>query len=124
MRYLAEVAIVFSVDTEEQRAFDLWESRLVLDSESSRHALELALSNSRALLNDPKNWQALGYSSSPCFLAIKSIHTEIELTGKSAKCAAGCMTLTKTATLDESEMTRITALEEVLIPYRVMYPGQ
>jgi hypothetical protein len=70
MRYIAQVTIAFSANATHQDEFDIWESMVVLDSESPSHALGLALSSVRAVLDIPENWQTLGYSTKPCFYAM------------------------------------------------------
>lgn len=121
MRYLAQVTIAFSDDAKGPSVFDIWESMLVVDSESPSQALGQAISNSRMVFDDPEYWRALGYSKKPCFYAIRSIHTEVELPGRKASCNSDCMMLTMIGTFDETQMAKITAFEDVLVPYCVMY---
>jgi hypothetical protein len=123
MRYIAQVAIAFSHDAEGQHVFDIWESTLVLDSERPRQALAHAISNSRTVLDDPENWRALGYSNKPCLYAIRSLHNHVDLPRNNANRNSNCMMLTKVATVDEAEMAKIRAFEDVLVPYRVIHIG-
>ena len=121
MRYFAQVTIAFSDCEKGQNVFDIWESTLVLDAEGPGQALKQAIPNSRRVFDDPKNWRALGYLSNPCFYGVRSIHTEEELPGRKASCNSDCMTLTMIGTFDETQMAKLTAFEDVLVPYSVMY---
>ena len=124
MRYLAQVSIAFSDDAKGPNIFDIWESMLAVDSESPRQALAQAISKSRKVLDDPENWRALGYSRKPSLYAIRSIHTDVEFPGKKANCNSDCMMLTMIGTFDETQMAKLTAFEDVLVPYHVMYIDQ
>jgi hypothetical protein len=123
MRYLAKVTIAFSADVDRDNAFDIWESAIAFEAETPRQALHLAIENSRALLDDSDNWRALGYPSEPCFYAVKSLHTDPNLPGRTITCNSGCIMLTKVATFNKSEMTRIKTFEEVLVPYKIIHLG-
>jgi hypothetical protein len=121
MRYLAQVSIAFSGDAKDPNVFDIWECVLAVDSESPRQALAEAISKSRTVLDAPENWRALGYSKKPCLYAIRSIHTEVEFPGRKASCNSDCMMLTMIGTFDETQMAKLTAFDDVLVPYCVMY---
>ena len=97
---------------------------LVVDSESPRQALAQAISKSRSVLDDPENWRALGYSKKPCLYAIRSIHTDVEFPGKKVSCNSDCMMLTMIGTFDETQIAKLTAFEDVLVPYHVMHIDQ
>ena len=121
MRYFAQVIIAFAELANGRNLYEIWESTLVLDAEGPGQALKQAIPNSRAVFDDPKNWRALGYLSNPCFYGVRSIHTEEELPGRKASCNSDCMTLTMIGTFDETQMAKLTAFEDVLVPYSVMY---
>ena len=121
MRYLAQVMVAFSADAEGPNVFDIWEGTLAVDSESSSQALAQAISNSRVVLDDPKNWRALGYSTKPCLYAVRSIQTEVDLPGRTARCNSNCMMLMWIATFDETQMAKIRAFEDVAVPYSAMH---
>jgi hypothetical protein len=121
MRYLAQVTVAFSDDAKGSNAFDIWEGKLAVESEGPRQALAKAISMSRTVLDDPENWGALGYSKKPCLYSIRSIHTEVEFPGRKASCNSDCMMLTMIGTFDEIQMAKLTAFEDVLVPYRVTY---
>jgi hypothetical protein len=121
MRYLAQVTIAFSDEGRGSNASDIWEATLAVDSESPRQALAQAISKSRTVLDEPENWRALGYSKKPYLYAIRSIHTEVEFPGRKASCNSDCMMLTMIGTFDEPQMAKLTAFEDVFVPYCVMY---
>lgn len=121
MRYLAQVTVAFSNDRSGSNASDIWEVMLAVDSESPKEALKQALSKSRIVLDDPQNWRALGYSTKPCLYGVRSIHTDDDLPGRKAICNSDCMVLTMIGTFDETQMAKLTAFEDVLLPYSVMY---
>ena len=121
MRYFAQVTIAFSDFEKGRNVFDVWESTLVLDAERAVQALKQAIPNSRRVFDDPKNWRALGYLSKPSLYGVRSIHTEDDLPGRKASCNSDCMMLTMIGTFDETQMAKLTAFEDVLLPYSVMY---
>jgi hypothetical protein len=121
MRHFAQVTIAFSDFEKGRNVFDVWESTLLLDAEVPGQALKQAILKSRTVLDDPENWRALGYSKKPCLYAVRSIHTEFEFRGRKASSNSDCMMLTKIGTFDETQMAKLTAFEDVLVPYCVMY---
>jgi len=121
MRYLAHLMIAFSDDAKGPNVFDIWEGTLAVHSETSSQALAQAIANSRAVLDDPENWRALGYSTRPCLYAVRSIQTEVDLPGRKAMCNSNCMMLMWIATFDETQMAKIRAFEDVLVPYSAMH---
>ena len=121
MRYLAQVIIAFADDAKGLNAFEIWEGTLAVESESSSQALAQAISNSRTVSDDPENWRALGYSKEPCLYAVRSIQTEVDLPGRTARCNSNCMMLMWIATFDETQMVKIRAFEDVAVPYSAMH---
>jgi hypothetical protein len=121
MRYFAQVIIAFSDFEKRRNVFDVWESTLVLDAEGPGRALKQAIPNSRRVFDDPKNWRALGYFSKPCFYGVRSIYDQEDLPGRRASCNSDCMMLTMIGTFDETQMAKLTAFEDVLVPYSVMH---
>jgi hypothetical protein len=123
MRYVANVTIAFPAGSTTLNAFDIWESTIVLESESPTQALQQAILVSRTRLDEPGNWRSLGYRTEPCLYAVRSLHTEPDLPRNSVKCNDGCVMLTKVATFNELEMNKIKNFEDVLVPYRVIHLG-
>lgn len=121
MRYLAQVTVAFSDEGTGSNASDIWEATIAVDSESPRQALAQAISESRKVLDDPENWRALGYSKKPSLYAIRSIRAEVDFPGRKATCSSDCIMLTMIGTFDVTQMAKLRAFEDVLVPYCVMY---
>jgi hypothetical protein len=121
MRYIAHVTLAFAVDNTHPKTFDIWEHVIVFQSRGSRDALKSALANSKAILDQSDNYQALGYLSKPSLYAVRSLHTDVDLPRTSAKRDDNCWMLSRLGTFSEEEMERIRSFNEVSVPYRVIH---
>jgi hypothetical protein len=121
MRYFAQVVIGFAEFANGQNLYEIWESTLVLEAEGPSQALKQAIPNSRRVFDDPKNWRALGYFSKPCFYGVRWVDSEADFVGTRVSHSSDCIMLRMIGTFDETQMVKLAALEDVLVPYHVIY---
>jgi hypothetical protein len=120
LRYVVQVAVVFSPDHDKLEEFDLWELTLAFEAIGSREAINKAVSISRDILDHRGNWLALGYTAKPILYAVRSITSDIDFL-RQASDLETITVLTKVGSFTAAEIEKLRSFQDVTIAYRVMY---
>jgi hypothetical protein len=117
MRYVVTVVAIFAHEASRAQTFDLWEYLLVLDASDPKRAMQEGLSATRAVLDDARSCEVLGYHQKPILYGIQSVHTEVSL-GQVA--AGGSGALRRVASLNEETFGALERYDEICVPYGLM----
>jgi hypothetical protein len=117
---VVQVAVVFPPDEGGIDECDLWELALVLDATGPREAINTAVSTAHDILDDSRNWLALGYARKPFLYAVRSVTSDIDFLRK-ANNHEMITILTKVASFTSSEVEKIKSLQDVFVSYHVMH---
>ena len=104
-----------------ESGLDLWKIIIVLQADGHGEALKAAIPASRALLDSPANFEAMGYFQGPVQYAVLSLSSPVELADNTQKRSVESYTILYCGELTTVEFSKLVSYEDVPATLHAIY---